>query len=82
MNRHEVVLPDLGTGELAITVGVWLARRGQHIMAGDPLVEVVVGSAAVDLPSPANGVLVELLVEEDEQIEVGQLLAVVEREDW
>jgi pyruvate/2-oxoglutarate dehydrogenase complex dihydrolipoamide acyltransferase (E2) component len=41
-----------------------------------------VGSAAVDLPSPANGVLVELLVEEDEQIEVGQLLAVVEREDW
>jgi len=82
MDRRELILPDLGTGELPITVGVWLARRGQGIAQGDPLIEVVVGSAAVDLPSPADGVLVELLVEEDEQIEVGQILAVLEREDW
>lgn len=82
MNRHELILPDLGTGELPISVGIWLARRGEHVAEGDPLVEVIVGSAAVDLPSPGDGVLVELLVEEDERIEVGQLLAVLEGEDW
>jgi pyruvate/2-oxoglutarate dehydrogenase complex dihydrolipoamide acyltransferase (E2) component len=82
MERRELILPDLGTGELPITVGVWLARRGQQVSDGEGLVEVVVGSATVDLPSPIDGVLVELLVEEDERIEVGQILAVLEREDW
>jgi len=82
MNRHELTLPDLGTGELPITVAVWLVRRGEQVSEGDPLLEVLVGSATVDLPSPKHGVLVELLVEEDERIEVGQLLAVLEREDW
>lgn len=82
VKRQEVTLPDLGTGELPITVGVWLARRGQAVSEGEPLVEVVVGSAAVDLPCPFDGVLVKRLVEEDEPIAVGQALAVLEREVW
>jgi len=82
MSRQEVTLPDLGTGALPITVGVWLARRGQAISEGEPLLEVVVGSATVDLPCPSDGVLVKRLVEEDEPIQVGQALAVLEREEW
>ena len=82
MNRHEVTLPDLGTGELPITAGIWLARRGQAVSEGEPLLEVVVGSAVVDLPCPFNGILVRRLVEEDEEIQVGQALAVLEREEW
>jgi pyruvate/2-oxoglutarate dehydrogenase complex dihydrolipoamide acyltransferase (E2) component len=40
--------------------------------------EVLAGPATVDLPSPVDGVLIERLVDEDEPIVAGQLLAVIE----
>ena len=80
MARLEIRLPDLGIDSPA-TVGMWLAKRGCRVRAGDSVVEVLTGPAMVELPSPVNGVLVEKLVGEDEPVAVGQVLAVIETED-
>ncbi|MCE5267178.1 MAG: lipoyl domain-containing protein [Planctomycetaceae bacterium] len=78
--RH-VVLPDLGLGDVPISVSVWLVKRGERVAEGEPLVEVMAGPATVDLPSPADGVLVQKLVGEGETIAVGQRLAAIECDD-
>jgi len=78
MSRRDLILPDLAIDETPITASVWLVGRGKRVAAGDPILEVLAGVVTVDLPSPADGVLAEKLVAEDESLEVGQRLAVIE----
>ena len=80
MSRHYLILPDLGIDGVPVVASLWLVEAGSRVAAGDPLLEVLAGAATVDLPAPADGVLIEALVEEDEVLEVGQRLAVVESE--
>jgi pyruvate/2-oxoglutarate dehydrogenase complex dihydrolipoamide acyltransferase (E2) component len=75
--RIRFVLPDLGMGDEPITATVWFASVGQAVIEGDRLLEVMVGDATVDLPSPATGILARRLVAEDERVETGQLLGYV-----
>jgi len=77
MTRRHLTTPDLGLGP-AMRTGVWLVEAGAAVAAGDRLLEIVAGAALVDLPSPAGGVLLQWLVGEDEEIVVGQPLAVIE----
>ncbi len=77
VQRHEVLLPDLGMADVPVLVSVWLVEPGAAVVEGDRLLEVVAGSVTVDLPSPASGTLAEVLVAEDEPLVIGQLLAIV-----
>ena len=76
-NAHELVLPDLGINDQPITAGMWLVEQGSRVVEGEQLLEVLAGSAVVDLPSPAGGVLVEILVSEDDPLQTGDRLAVI-----
>jgi pyruvate/2-oxoglutarate dehydrogenase complex dihydrolipoamide acyltransferase (E2) component len=74
----ELILPELGLDDLPITASLWLVEPGCSVSAGDPLLEVLAGPITVDLPAPADGVLAETLVEENETLVVGQRLALIE----
>jgi pyruvate/2-oxoglutarate dehydrogenase complex dihydrolipoamide acyltransferase (E2) component len=74
-------LPDLGLGDQAIVVSLWLVKKGSRVAEGEPLVEVLAGAVTVDLPSPAAGVLAEKLAAAGDTIAVGQPLAAI-RHDW
>jgi 2-oxoglutarate dehydrogenase E2 component (dihydrolipoamide succinyltransferase) len=76
--RHELVLPDLGLGGQEIVVSLWLVRAGSEVSLGDRLIEVLADGVTIDLPAPASGMMVEMLVAEDEPIGVGQTLGVIE----
>lgn len=76
MNRQELVLPDLGLQD--VTLSLWLVEEGSPVTVGDRLVEVMADGVTVDISSPASGVLIETLVEEDEPISAGQRLGVIE----
>jgi pyruvate dehydrogenase E2 component (dihydrolipoamide acetyltransferase) len=64
-------------GETPVMASEWLVEIGAEVVEGERVLEVVAGAATVDLPSPASGTLIEMLVEEDEVLEVGQRLAVI-----
>jgi pyruvate dehydrogenase E2 component (dihydrolipoamide acetyltransferase) len=77
--RYEVTLPDLGNeGNDHATVAVWLADEGDIVTEDDDLVEMVTDKASFTVPSPKTGTLVEKLVEEDEEVAVGDVLCVLE----
>jgi pyruvate/2-oxoglutarate dehydrogenase complex dihydrolipoamide acyltransferase (E2) component len=78
MPRVELRLPDLGLDDQAISLSIWLVSRGARVEQGEPVAEILAGPATVDLPAPAAGVLVKWLVDVDEPLSVGQVLAVIE----
>jgi pyruvate/2-oxoglutarate dehydrogenase complex dihydrolipoamide acyltransferase (E2) component len=59
---------------------LWLVEEGGAVTEGDRLLEVVAGDVTVDLPAPASGKLVELLIGEEDELVAGQVLAIVETE--
>ena len=77
MPSYELILPDLGLDEQPVTVSLWLVERGSRVAEGDPVLEVLCGCATIDLPAPADGVLIAALVEEDDRLQVGQRLGVI-----
>jgi pyruvate/2-oxoglutarate dehydrogenase complex dihydrolipoamide acyltransferase (E2) component len=78
MSRYYLTLPDLGIDDQPIVVSLWLVEAGSWVAAGDQVVELLAGAATVDLPAPADGLLVETLVAEDEPLRAGQRLGVIE----
>jgi 2-oxoglutarate dehydrogenase E2 component (dihydrolipoamide succinyltransferase) len=60
------------------TVAVWLKQPGDAVAADDPVVELETDKATLELGAPKAGVLLEILVAEGEDVEVGSVLARLE----
>ena len=78
MRLEAVILPDLGTGpDVPIVISHWYAARGDEVWEGERLVEVLVGPATFDVPSPATGRLAEVRQWEDDRVTPGALLGMI-----
>ncbi|HEX6448411.1 MAG TPA: biotin/lipoyl-containing protein, partial [Trebonia sp.] len=75
-----VTMPQLGESVTEGTVTRWLKKEGEHVAADEPLLEVSTDKVDTEIPSPASGVLRGIVVDEDETVEVGAQLAVIEDE--
>jgi len=73
----QVRLPALGESVVEGTVSRWLKKVGDHVDADEPLLEVSTDKVDTEVPSPVAGVVLEILIQEDETAEVGAILAVV-----
>ena len=70
-----VVLPALGESVTEGTVTRWLKQVGDTIQADEGLLEISTDKVDTEIPSPVSGVIEEILVQEDETVEVGAILA-------
>ncbi|MCB8906668.1 MULTISPECIES: 2-oxoglutarate dehydrogenase, E2 component, dihydrolipoamide succinyltransferase [unclassified Streptomyces] len=73
----DVVLPALGESVTEGTVTRWLKSVGETVEADEPLLEVSTDKVDTEIPAPVSGVLLEIVVAEDESAEVGAKLAVI-----
>ena len=73
-----VQMPALGESVTEGTVTRWLKREGDHVDVDEPLLEVSTDKVDTEIPSPAAGVLSRIVVAEDETVEVGAELAVID----
>ena len=64
-------LPDVGEGLTEGEILQWLVAEGDTVTVNQPLCEVETAKAAVELPSPFAGTVVELLVEAGTMVDVG-----------
>lgn len=78
MTRTTFRLPDLGEGLADGEVLAWLVDVGDVVEVNQPLCEVETAKAAVELPSPYAGRVVELHVRAGETLDVGAPLVTVE----
>ena len=73
----QITLPALGESVSEGTVSRWLKKVGDTVEADEALLEVSTDKVDTEIPSPAAGTLLEILVQEDETVEVGAVLAIV-----
>lgn len=71
----EAKLPPLGEGINKASVSYWHKAIGDNVKEGEDLVELVTDKAAFNMPSPASGVLKDILAQEGDEVIVGQVLA-------
>lgn len=70
----DVVMPQMGVSVSEGTVTKWLKREGEQIEADEPLLEISTDKVDTEIPSPASGTLVQILVQEGETVDVGTKL--------
>lgn len=73
----DITMPDLSTSGSTIRVSQWLIKPGQQIKQGQPMLEVETDKATMEVEAFLNGTLVEIVVPDDSEVEVGQVIAVM-----
>jgi multifunctional 2-oxoglutarate metabolism enzyme len=71
----DVVTPAAGESVTEGTILEWRVKVGDTIKIDDTIVEVSTDKVDLELPSPATGVVSEILVEEGDTVTVGQVIA-------
>ena len=74
---YEFKLPDLGEGLTEGEVARWFVAEGDEIAEDDPLVEIQTDKTTFEIPSPAAGTVLRILVAEGQVAPVGAVLVVI-----
>ncbi|WP_026926926.1 2-oxoglutarate dehydrogenase, E2 component, dihydrolipoamide succinyltransferase [Granulicoccus phenolivorans] len=72
---HDLTMPKLGETVAEGTIGAWLKNAGDSIEFDDPLLEVSTDKVDSEIPSPYDGVLLEILVPAGETVPIGTVIA-------
>ena len=72
---YELTMPKLGESVTEGTISSWLKQVGDEVAFDDPLFEVSTDKVDSEIPSPYDGTLLEILVQADETVPVGTVLA-------
>ena len=76
----EVIMPRLGQEMTKGTIIEWYKKEGDRVDKEEPLFLVDTEKATIDVESEVAGVLKKILVRENEEVPVGQVVAIIEKE--
>lgn len=77
MSQIEIRLPKMGESVTEATITNWLKNVGDSVAMDEPLVEVATDKVDNELPSEAEGVLIQRLFEVDDVVQVGDVIAII-----
>ena len=73
----KIVLPKLGESIVSATVVQWFKQVGDPVALDEPLLEVSTDKVNSEIPSPVAGIVQQILVQPNEELQVGEPLAIV-----
>ncbi|HEX4839511.1 MAG TPA: dihydrolipoamide acetyltransferase family protein [Rhabdochlamydiaceae bacterium] len=76
--EYQVTLPKLGESIVSATIVQWFKKEGDPINLDEPLLEVSTDKVNSEIPSPVSGVLQKILAGPDQELQVGEALAVIQ----
>ena len=74
---EKILVPALGESVSEATVSKWLKNKGEKVVADEPLVELETDKVNIEVPSPSNGTLENINVNEGQTVNVGAILGSV-----
>jgi 2-oxoglutarate dehydrogenase E2 component (dihydrolipoamide succinyltransferase) len=75
--EFKITLPKLGESIVSATIVQWFKKVGDPVQLDEPLLEVSTDKVNSEIPSPVSGVLGEILAHPDQELQVGDALAVI-----
>lgn len=76
----KVLVPRLGEGVDELTIVKWLKAEGSPVKELESLLEVETDKVVTEIPSPASGVILKILVPENTSAQVGEVMAWIGQE--
>ena len=73
----DVVMPQMGSSVTEGTISRWLKQVGDTVQADETIVEISTDKVDTEVPSPATGVVIEILVAEGVTVDVETRIAVL-----
>ena len=80
MGKYFLKLPKMGESVVEATLTKWLKEEGESIEVDDIVVEIATDKVDSDVPSEVSGVLIEKKFAENEVVQVGEVMAVIQTE--
>lgn len=74
----ELKIPAVGESIVEVEIGQWLKKEGDAVKLDEPLVELVTDKATLELPSPVNGTLRQIVAPVGAVLAVGAVVALIE----
>src|SRR5579872_498844 len=74
----DVVMPQMGESIVEGTLTKWLKKPGEKVERDEPLFEISTDKVDTEIPSPAAGVLKEVLVEEGKTVAISTVVGRIE----
>lgn len=80
MAQYELLLPKMGESVAEATIIKWVKQPGDMIEADESVLEIATDKVDSEVPSPVAGKLVKTMFSEDEVVQVGAVIAIIETE--
>lgn len=80
MALEQITMPQLGESVTEGTISQWLVAPGDHVNKYDALAEVLTDKVTAEIPSSFTGTIKELIAQEDETLDVGAVICILETE--
>jgi 2-oxoglutarate dehydrogenase E2 component (dihydrolipoamide succinyltransferase) len=80
MDKYFLKLPKMGESVVEATLTKWLKEEGESIEVDDIVLEIATDKVDSDVPSEVSGVLIEKKFAENEVVQVGEVMAVIQTE--
>jgi 2-oxoglutarate dehydrogenase E2 component (dihydrolipoamide succinyltransferase) len=74
---EKILVPTLGESVSEATVSKWLKKEGDKVLADEALLELETDKVNVEVPSPVNGFLETVSVNEGQTVNVGEVLGII-----
>lgn len=78
MAKYQLLLPKMGESVAEATIIKWTKNPGDHIDADETVMEIATDKVDSDVPSPVAGKLIERLCQENDVVQVGSIIAIIE----
>ncbi|WLD91970.1 dihydrolipoamide acetyltransferase family protein [Alkalihalobacillus sp. AL-G] len=77
MATEKITMPQLGESVTEGTISKWLVQVGDEVKKYDPIAEVMTDKVNAEVPSSFTGTIKELVADEGDTIEVGELVCYI-----
>jgi 2-oxoglutarate dehydrogenase E2 component (dihydrolipoamide succinyltransferase) len=78
MAQYELLLPKMGESVAEATIIKWVKQPGDMIEADESVLEIATDKVDSEVPSPVAGKLIKTLFNEDDVVQVGAVIAIIE----
>ncbi len=76
--KIDVAMPKMGESLTEGTIIAWLKAVGDEVKKDEIIYEITTDKVDTEIPSPVDGILVEIKVKENETVDVDTIVAVIE----
>jgi 2-oxoglutarate dehydrogenase E2 component (dihydrolipoamide succinyltransferase) len=80
MAKYELIMPKMGESIMEATILNWSKKEGDRVELDETILEIATDKVDSEIPSPVEGVIKELLFQENDVVEIGKVIAIIETE--